>query len=164
MKKTSEEFAQRKNNIVYVSSSFTEEFGEDEILPGTVLKFTKLGKRMADSEILKEFNIQECTLGDVLATLNAAKEDMKDGYSNIFYIKGHSRVVHVHWSGGGWGVDVWFRGVVAWRGGYRVFSPATDAVALNPLSLEYLTLEAAIKICKENGLRVIKKVVTEQEL
>src|SRR6185369_11123823 len=116
-----EEFKVGKNTIGNVESSFISEFGNDEITQGIFLKSHKLGRGMKYEEIIKEFKVEECTLGDVLETLKNATEDMKDGYANIFYIKGHpSHVVFVRWCGGGWGVRAWDRGSYACIAGSRV--------------------------------------------
>lgn len=130
MKKASEEFVKGKNNIGYVDNSFLNEFGNDELGlgQGKVLTFQKLTRTMTDSEIISELKIQECTVADILATMSAAPEDMKDGYYNIFYVKGHSRVVFVFWDVGRWGVVDWDRGG-GWGSGRRVFSPATGPSA-----------------------------------
>lgn len=166
MKKIKEEFIKGSHNIGWVDSDFLKEYG-DEILKdqAQVLPFHKLTKSMNDSEIIKEFGIQECTLADVLSTMNQATDDMKDGYANIFYIKGHpSRVVSVRWDGGGWGVSTWLRDGVAWRAGLRGFSPATVAKRIGAVDSETLTLEQAIKICKDNGLKVVRIKTVEEEL
>lgn len=127
MSKASEVFKVGQNNIGYVDSDFKNEFGSEEVSDGSVLKYFKLTRNMKDSEIISEFKIQDCTLGDVLETIKNATPDMKDGYVNIFYIKGHSRVVSVGWYGGGWSVLGWGRDDSAWYAGHRAFSPATGA-------------------------------------
>ena len=161
MTKVKDEFIKNKNNIGYVDSDFTKEFGNDEITSRSVLKAQTLQRDMTDSDILREFKIEECTLGDVLETLKSATPDMKDGYSNIFYIKGHpSRVVDVDWCAfdGGWDVYAWRRDYGSWNEGERVFSPATSGPeSSSALGSETLALENAIKICKENGLKVTKE-------
>lgn len=142
MKKVNEVFIKDSHNIGWVDSDFTKEYG-DEILKdqSQVLTFHKLTKSMNDSEIIKEFSIQECTLADVLATMNQATDDMKDGYANIFYIKGHpSHVVSVRWSDDEWCVFTWRRGGRTWSAGGRVFSPATEAKRIGALDSETLTL------------------------
>lgn len=167
MKKVSDIFKVGENKIGWVDGGFTKEYGNDEFTEGLMLHSSKLSRSMKDSEIIKEFGIQECTLGDVLETLKNATEDMKDGYANVFYIKGHpSLVVSVYWhsDGGEWRVGGWLRGVSSWSGGYRVFSPATVSSNLIPLNSETLTLSQAIKICKENGLKVIKIKTIEEEM
>lgn len=131
MSKASSQFKVNKNKIGWINSDFIKEFGNDELEKGKVLKFQKLTHSMTDSEIIKEFGIQECTLGDVLETLKNAPEELKDGYSNIFYIKGHpSRVVDVRWLGGhgGWRVRDWRRGDNTWSGGTRVFSGSLSLI------------------------------------
>lgn len=168
MKKASDVFKVGENKIGWVDSDFTREYGNDEMPEfGAVISFQKLTKSMKDSEIIKELGVQECTLGDVLATLNSATDDMKDGYANIFYIKGHpSRVVRVGWSdvGGGWRVLTWRRDVRDWLDGIRVFSPATVSGSVSTLSSDSLTLDQAIQIVKAAGLKVIKTITTEVEL
>lgn len=165
MIKAKEEFKSGKNGIGYVESGFINEFGDDELIEGKALTSTKLKRSMTDSEIIKEFGIQDCTLGDVLKTLQNATDDMKDGNSNIFYIKGHSRVVFVGWHGREWYVDDWFRDDDSWSAGYRVFSPATsDATTLNPVNSAALTLEEAVKLCKQSGYKVTREKVIIEEL
>lgn len=167
MKKVSDVFKVGENKIGWVDSSFTKEFGNDDMPDfGEVLKFQKLPRSMKDSEIISELGIQECTLGDVLATLNSATDNMKDGYWNIFYIKGHSRVVRVYWDAGrgGWYVGGWYRDCYSWDEGRRVFSPATCLSSLGALTSTPLNLHEAIKICKDNGLKVIRIKTIEEEL
>ena len=120
--KALDEFKQGKNNIGFVSSSFISEFGNNEIEKGSVIPFQILKKMMTDSEIIKELGVKECTLGDVLETLKSAPKEIKDGYWNIFYIKGHSRVVSVYWFSSSWHVSTWRRGG-RWGEGSRVFLP-----------------------------------------
>lgn len=157
--KVSEEFVVGKNNIGWVDSDFKNEYKDEEFEMGTVMKSTKLTKSMNDAEIIKEFGVEECTLGDVLATLNAATDDMKDGFSNLFYIKGHSsHVVSVYWDGGRWDVSAWSRGDDAWDEGGRVFSPATFvAKPLSTSTSDSLNLDLAIKLLKDNGYKISKE-------
>lgn len=157
--KVSEEFVVGKNNIGWVDSDFKNEYKDEEFEMGTVMKSTKLTKSMNDAEIIKEFGVEECTLGDVLATLNAATDDMKDGFSNLFYIKGHSsHVVRVYWYGGRWRVRAWDRRDISWYGGERVFSPATFvAKPLSTSTSDSLNLDLAIKLLKDNGYKISKE-------
>ena len=148
-KKASEEFMVGKHNIGYIWDSFKNEFGNDEVSPGKILSFQKLPRDMKDSEIISELGVQECTLGDVLTTLDAAGEEIKDGYWNIFYIKGHSRVVGVRWCDGEWLVRGWVRDDFSWFAGGRVFSPATGARSSSPKSSGSLTLESFISELKD---------------
>lgn len=148
--KVSDEFVVGKNNIGWVDSSFTKEYKDEEILPGAVLPFQKLTKNMYDADIITELKVQECTLGDVLEVMKNAPEELKDGYSNLFYIKGHpSRVVRVYWRGGEWHVFDWRRGAY-WDAGSRVFSPATGALVPNPLLSETLEF-CSCERCKKCG-------------
>lgn len=168
MKKVSDVFKVGENKIGWVDSDFTREYGNDAMPEfSAIIPFQKLTKSMKDSEIISELNIQECTLGDVIASINNATDDMKDGYTNIFYIKDHpSHVVGVYWRSdrGEWSVFGWRRDFSSWYGGGRVFSPVTVSGSVSTLSSETLTLEQAIKICKENGLKVIRIKTIEEEL
>ena|SRR3990167_1719147 len=156
--KASEVFKVGTHGIGYVWSSFLEEFGNDMVLPGSALSFQKLPRSMKDSEIISELGVKDCTLGDVIATIDAATPDMKDGYLNIFYIKGHSRVVLVFWHAGEWYVGGWDRGDASWGEGRRVFSPATGALSSSPKSSDPLTLEIlAARIEKIEKKLKIKK-------
>lgn len=157
--KASEVFKVGENNIGYVWDSFIKEFGNDKVEKGSVLTSQKLTRTMTDSEILSELKVEECTLGDILETIKNATEDMKDGYYNIFYVKGHSRVVLVGWFGSLWFVGDWERLDDSWRGGRRVFSPATGPKALRSSPSEILTLFALEARIKE--LEVWKAKVQE---
>lgn len=157
MTKVKEEFVVGKNNIGWVDSDFSKEFGEDELTEGKVLKSQKLPRGMYDKEIISELGIQECTLGDVLKTIQEATPDIKDGNWNLFYIKGYpSHVVSVHWSDGEWDVDGWNRGD-GWVGGRRVFTPATpfesgasSTSPSSPLKLDICECER----CSKCGKRI----------
>lgn len=164
MKKVSDVFKKGEHNIGYVDSSFTTEFGNDEISEGSLLSYTTLKRSMSDSKIIEEFNIQECTLSDVLRTMQEDQPPMKDGYANIFYIKGHSRVVSVSWDDGEWIVDDWGRVDDGWFAGGRVFSPATVSVTPSTQTSETLTLQEAIKIVKAAGMKITKEVITIEEI
>lgn len=158
--KAKEQLEVGKNNIGYVDSDFIKEFGEEEITPGKVLKFQKLGRSMTDSQIISEFKIEECTLGDVLETMKNAPEELKDGYSNLFYVKDHlSHVVYVVWRGDGWHVLVWLRGDRGWHSVRRVFFPATADTGNHSTGPES-TLPLDIcdcKRCEFCGKRVVGK-------
>lgn len=152
-------FVKGQHNIGFVSSSFTEHFGEMEVEElGVVLQSQTLPRALNDKEIFKELGATECTLGDIIATLDAATDDMKDGKWNLFYVQGTSRVVGVIWSASVrvWSVSGWGRDGSAWGEGLRVFSPATDARA-SALSTSSLSLESAIAAVKEAGYKVIKE-------
>lgn len=154
--KVKDEFIKGKNDIGYVDSNFTSEYGDEEFEVGSILKSNKLTRSMTDSEIIKEFGVQECTLGDIFITLKNATPEMKDGYSNLFYVKGHgSRVVSVRWGGDYWYVYGWGRGDGAWGGDRRVFSPATAAGLLSPQSSDTLEF-CSCERCGQCG-KVVKK-------
>ena len=151
--KFSSEFKVGKNNIGFISSFFLEEFGKEKLGTGSVLPFQTLKRSMDDSEIISELGIKECTLSDVLATLKSAPKEIKDGYWNIFYIKGHSRVVYVGWDVSSWRVDTWVRGSY-WDGGERVFSPANEILTPSSSPSESLTLPNELIV---NSITYIKK-------
>lgn len=110
---------------IWVSSSFTGRFGNENIKPSKkVLPFQKLPRAMNDNEIQKELGVQECTLSDVATFLKNPPVDCDDGYFNLFYLP--SCVVFVRWSGAGWSVYAWRRDDFRWYGSRRVFSPATS--------------------------------------
>lgn len=152
-----DEFVKGKYNIGYVDSDFTREYGSEEFELGSSLKSNKLIRSMKDSEIIKEFGVQECTLGDILETIKNATPEMKDGYSNLFYVKGHgSHVVVVYWGGDDWGVRGWDRGDGTWGGDSRVFSPATGTQSLSPRSSDTLEF-CSCERCKQCG-KIVKKI------
>lgn len=133
-----------KNLIGYVNSTFTETFGNEEIVEKKVGTFQTLKKRMTDYEIESELKPGICDASDILAFIKNPPEGCKDGYWNLFYTP--SFVVRVGWSGSDWGVYAWGRGAYGWGGG-RVFSPATVNLG-NSDTLESsgtLTLESRIK-------------------
>ena len=124
--KAKEIFAVGEHNIGWVSEFFQEQFADTLVESGVVLQSKTLLRNMTDDEIIKKFDVKECSLGDVLATLDAGTEEMKDGNYSFFYVG--SCVVFVCWDvdGRGWFVFAWERGVSRWGAGRRVFSPATD--------------------------------------
>lgn len=131
------EFVVGQHNIGYVDSEFKHNFGEVEFSEKKLGTFQKLPHYMTDSQIESELKPGTCELGDVFAFIKNAPEECKDGKYNLFYFS--SFVVSVVWVGGGWRVVAWFRVDVAWRGGLRVFSPATvtgNTVASNTVTLE----------------------------
>lgn len=105
--------------------------------------FRKLERSMLDSEIESQLTPGTCELGDVLAFLDNAPQECKDGYANLFYLSGC--VVYVHWYSGdsGWRVCAWQRGGDDWSADNRVFSPATGSLkALGSGSSDALSLES----------------------
>lgn len=107
---------------LWVSDSFTEKFGSEDIKPAkTVPEFKALPRAMTDSEIKKELGAQECTLEDVAAFLKNPPEGCDDGYWNLFYVAGC--VVSVRWNSDsrGWCVYAWDLGGGSWRAGNRAF-------------------------------------------
>lgn len=140
---------------LWVSSSFTEKFGNKDITPAkTVPGFRKLERNMYDTEIIKELGAQECTLEDVAAFLENPPEGCDDGYWNIFYVSGY--VVHVRWRGGDreWFVLAWELDVDYWRAGRRAFSrnsPSEPLASSGSLTLspDVVALEQRIGALEE---------------
>lgn len=131
--KASNEFVVGKHGIGYVSSSFKSKFEEVEFeLTGKPTTFKKLGRSMTDAEIEKELKPGICSLGNVLAFMDNAPDECKDGWANIFYFP--ECVVLVHWDGGEWDVGTWERNVLAWGSDSRVFSPDRGDIGMENTS------------------------------
>lgn len=121
-----EEFTAGKHGIYYVSPSFSIQFKNDSIEARPMPTFKKLDKAMADEEIESELKPGVATLGDLIAFLDNASEECKDGDWNLFYFPGC--VVFAFWiAGRGWYVYAYLRDDRRWLSGSRVVSPATDA-------------------------------------
>lgn len=138
---------------IWVSSSFNEKFGNEDIKPAkTVPAFKTLTKNMYDSEIKSELGIEECTLEDVAAFLKNPPEGTNDGYTNLFYVAGC--VVRVYWFSDDreWSVHAWGLDGGHWSAGNRAFgcnvpqnlSPESDALSLGLLA-RVEKLEAIVK-------------------
>lgn len=153
--KTSSEFKVGKHSIGWVDSSFLDRMPET-FEEGTSLPFQQLPRVMTDAEILKELNVSECNLGDVIAFLKNPPEGTKDGYWNLFYMNGF--VVRVSWyaGGGGWDVGAWSRGSRDWVASFRVFSPATDTRAPQPSELGDFVPRAEFDTWKNKVEAVLK--------
>lgn len=145
--KFNEEFVTGKHGIGWMSSRFQESFKDAEFVSVFTPTFQKLPRYMTDVQIESELKPGICTLGDVLAFLDNAPEECKDGYWNLFYFP--SFVVRVYWYGSYWGVVTWYRGEDDWYSGDRVFSPATakhsgtESYATGALTLESLDARLA---------------------
>ncbi len=160
-----DEFQVGKHKIGWMNSRFTDHFSGDKFEACSTPTFQKLPRGMSDATIEHELKPGMCGPADILAFLDNAPEECKDGYANLFYTPAF--VVSVRWVsfGGGWYVDTWDRDGHEWLGGSRVFSPATDrSVAKN--SSETLNLgddpsaekiiSKAIEIVKAAGYQVAK--------
>lgn len=124
------------NEGLWVSSSFTERFGNKDITPAkNVSSFNKLEKYMTDSEIQKELGIQESTLEDVAAFLKNPPEGCDNGYWNIFYVAGC--VVLVSWNSDDreWSVNAWDLDDDRWYAGDRAFGCNSPSEALSSSDL-----------------------------
>lgn len=120
---STKEFVVGKHNIGYVSSDFEKRFKNIEFSEKkTVPTFQKLPRTMTDIEIEYELKPGYCELGDVIAFMDSAPKECKDGNWNLFYTP--SFVVSVRWRSrvGRWSVGAFGR-YGHWGGGdSRVFS------------------------------------------
>lgn len=135
---------------LWVSSSFTEKFGNEDITAAKeVPSFKTLPRSMNDAEIRSELGIQECTLEDVAAFLENPPEGIDDGYANLFYVRG--LVLSVFWDGDrpGWGVYAYRLDGLRWFEGDRAFSGNLKSDPLpqpsESLSLEFSELAARVE-------------------
>lgn len=125
--KASTEFKIGKHNIGYVNSTFVSYFKDASFDKQPAPTFQKLLRSMTDVEIELELSPGFCALGDIIAFLDNAPEETKDGWANLFYMEPF--VVHVYWHSGSrrWGVSSWDRNDDDWYDGGRVFAPATGS-------------------------------------
>lgn len=160
--KNIKEFEAGKHNIRWISSDFKRYFPEGtEFTERSMGAFQKLPRSMNDAAIESELKPGLCELGDVLAFLDHASEECKDGNFNLFYT--NDCVVGVYWDSfdGKWRVDAWGRDGDAWLQDSRVFSPATGssvarssaAEALRPSDTRYL--EDRVRELEEWKVRVL---------
>lgn len=131
------EFVVGQHGIGWIDSDFKKRFGNVEFSERSTPTFQKLGKSMSDKQIERDLKPGLCELGDVVAFMDNAPEECKDGWSNIFYTEKFVVSVYCYGTYGPWGVCTWPRDSYGWGAGPRVFSPATSAVSLGPKSLEY---------------------------
>lgn len=155
---SADEFAVGKHGIGWISSIFQNHFKDNKFEARALPAFQKLPRDMNDAAIESELKPRLCELGDILAFLDHAPEECKDGKWNLFYTPAF--VVRVYWDAGrgAWFVDAWRRGGNEWLAGFRVFSPATGSVALGAGPLVSLALAEAIKLVKKEGYRIFKEV------
>lgn len=138
---------------LWVSYSFTEKFGTEDITPATtVSSYKTLERTMTDSEIKTEFGAQESTLEDVAAFLENPPKGCDDGYANIFYVAGC--VVRVFWYSDDrkWRVRTWRLGGGGWNAGARAFGCnqlSKPLVSSDSLSLSTFELPSELTI---NGI------------
>lgn len=152
----STEFQIGKHNIGYISSDFQNKFKDTEFEAKQMPTFQKLPRSMNDLEIESELKPGLSELGDIVAFMDNAPEECKDGYWNLFYTE--SVVVRVSWDSysRGWGVSARDRDAYAWSGGRRVFAPATNtSVSSISESSDTLSLEARVATI-EAWMKVVK--------
>lgn len=152
--KASQEFVVGNHKIGYISSDFKKGFENKDFSEKKIPSFQTLNRRMTDAQIETELKPGLCELGDVLAFMDNAPEECKDGNWNLFYFSAF--VVRVFWYGVEWRVYAWDRDDYEWAAAYRVFSPATVSSDSHVPSLESLTLEKAIQIVKKEGYKIHK--------
>lgn len=133
--KASNEFKVGKHNIGYIESRFSHQFKSSSFEKKEMPTFQKLPRSMNDAAIEFELKPGLCELGDIIAFLDNAPEECKDGYWNLFYMEPF--VVSVSWDSvsQGWLVSSWDRLGNTWHEGSRVFAPATESS--NPSYLEH---------------------------
>lgn len=157
------EFVIGKHNIGWVDSDFKKRFDNVEFEVKQVPVFKKLPRYMKDVAIEGELTPGLCDLGDVLAFIDSAPEECKDGYWNLFYTKDF--VVSVGWysDGGYWSVRTWYRGHRDWDTDGRVFSPATVNFGAKTLALESLDTRVTKieKVLKITNNAAAEKLITE---
>lgn len=136
----SKEFIVGKHQIglIYGFDLFKDETFEQCPMPS----WQELQRKMTDAQIETELKPGICTPGDVLAFLDNAPEECKDGKFNLFYLP--SCVVYVFWFSDYryWVVRTWYRDGNSWDAGNRVFSPATGARKLGAEHSDTLTFES----------------------
>ncbi len=132
------------------------------------LEFFKLGRYVNDEELSKEYVDRGLVPADIYSLV---EYDLKhrDKMGEMKYVGSHWKdtdgkwcfVAFDQWGGGERNVNVHRRGSdwsgIWWFAGLRK-SSALEPKILDTQSLDTLTLESAIKICKENGLRVMKEL------
>lgn len=164
-----DEFQVGKHNIGWLDSDFHPLFPDVSFEPRTLGTFQKLPRRMTDAEIESELKPGFCELGDIVAFMDNAPEECKDGRANLFYTP--SFVVSVYWDSfdRGWRVRTCRRDDPGWSADVRVLSPATKPATLIPsepsdyfvpLTLEIKNLAAQVQRladCFEPKKKVIKK-------
>lgn len=141
--KTIDEFKIGNHNIGWMSDRFKEYFKEQTTVDkAPTPTFQKLPRSMKDIEIEYELKPGYSGLKDILAFLDNAPQECKDGNWNLFYTP--SSVVNVYWSGDDWYLSTWDRDDYAWYGDERVFSPATESSITQLESSDTLPLELNI--------------------
>lgn len=118
-------FVAGKNNIRWIDSDFTKEFGDHDLklIEDFEPQIRKLKKYMTLKQMQDEFKPEEVTISDLVHILKTSDKLLKDGYVNIFLIKGSKWAVRARWRGGGWVVYASSVGSPReWGGGIRVLS------------------------------------------
>ncbi len=164
--KTSNEFKIGNHGITYVGDNFKNWFYSTSFTPTkkTTLYSQKLARSMNDTEILKEYNPTELTLGDVLYALKEGLIE-KSWWGGILYVKdsiGVLRTVLVYWLDVGWVVDAdSVEDPGRWLDGSQVFSRLVlESSEPSPMTLspsDTLTLSAEEQAVLKNVLKRLLK-------
>lgn len=92
--KTKDHFKVGKHNIGWISDTFLDQV-DATFEKGLMPSYHTLTRYMTAKEIKSEINPGKCSLGDIIAFLDNAPKECKDGYGNFFYCG--SLLVRVHW-------------------------------------------------------------------
>lgn len=150
------------NDKLYVSSSFSERFGEESLgeTSGALQYFT-LEIDRSDEGILDMIGHRLCTFADIAQAITEEKQLLNNGYSNIFYVKKNDTVcaVFVYWYSDGreWRVGDWdLDGDDQWNAGRQVLFPG-NAQTLKPSENRPSdTVTLSIDEIVINGVKYIK--------
>jgi len=141
--KTKDHFKVGEHNIGWVSPSFLTNV-PDGFSMGSVLGYTLTKESGSVSDT------SQCTLGDIIATLDAATPEMKDGWGNFFLCG--SVLVRVLWGDDRreWDVSDWspdgavFAGRRVFSGNLKLAPSAPDTLTLESLAARLKKLEALV--------------------
>jgi len=153
-------FISNKNNIDYVGNQFLKVFGkmEFEIPKKLKLKIKVLEKDMNNKEILAEFRPKESTLGELVWAMKNEERMLRNGYSNIFYIRDKEKILWAVVAGWfsfrrGWSVGAGsVEDPVGWDQGSQVVSQVFNSSAFG--SLDSLDLVKRVKILEDKISKV----------
>lgn len=152
--KANKYFVTGKNNINWVDSDFTKEFGDHtiELVEDFEPQIRKLEKYMTLKHMQEELKPEEITINDLVHILKTSDKLIKDGYPNIFFIKDSKCAVSVSWSSDGWSVYApSVEHPVGWNAGGRVLSRDFDTENKTLSPSDTLPLELMI-----NGVKYRK--------
>lgn len=160
--------------FAYIDSDF-KNLGLNKVgekTEGKLFEVLELDKDMTFKEMFTQPEKQWMTQAQVLAFIKEHGDKLRrDGWATLFLLKKDDEffVTFVRVYSGGLRVGVSrFEGGGVWYAEYqrRLVSPQLDSEAISSSPLDTLTssLDEAIKICKEAGLKIIRTKVIEEEL